>query len=353
MQISHDEFKSLLPCFFDIKLRCVSEITNITMTTLFRLRSFNKKTCRWPFNTVKDGMHPKINWRVIRDLRGRAILDASPEMRAVLFKVELRACQMRANYLVRSQREAIEAETFFPPFPPSLTQDPVPIPQPPPVVDGFAHIPLPQDGCVRFIRPSKFLSREEINIAVENMIDIPIYTVTVILRLSVHTLNGSRSELGFKVWPYESIRRGDYPRTRAEITKKREEVIKTLPRDSILHMVLSMAAEKSSALLTKTDEELVDIHEDSTLEHACDKEECAAELSMEELRDWFGLLIESPQPPPEPEDWVKEGLKEAVSGWQDDGDTRPPCIWDDFVSISPRTQAYWDSLADLEPGDLG
>lgn len=372
--VSHEEIKALLPCFFDIRLRCVSEITNITLTSLFRMRAKGQKAEQWPFNVIKDGTHPDLNWRTIRDLRGKAILSASPAMQRLLFQVERRASQVRASYLVRSQREAIEASSFFPPFPADFDQAQPPTPyQPraPPPTPESQRILINPDARVRLIKPMQYMSTEEAHTAVANMIDLPIYTVTTILRVSVHTLNDARAHLGLKEWPYYRICKGVYSMTREEVTERRGVLVETLHPDSMLRTVLSQAAAKALQQATCPnvffDEDAREEPEASPPPSGSKDEAQSPEpapswptMCIEELRDWFGILVDSPPPQPRPEKWVEDELKAANPIWVDDDCKPNPWAtyeggggaWDRFSPVSPETQAYWDKLIDLSPRPL-
>ena len=352
--VPYAEIKSLLPCFYDLPLRCVAEIMDITVTSLFRLRSQDAKAQQWPYFIVRNGVHRNLNWRTIRDLRGKAICSASPGMQTILFQAELKAIQLRDTFLPKERREAVENSSFFPPFPPEL--------EPSTSATFSSQKILIGPGTYQMVtRPMNYMSMDEVQTAVTHMVDIPIYTVTTILRVSVHTLNDVRARLDLKEWPYYRIQRGVYSLTQEEVIEKRAALIASLNPMSVLRMVLCHAAGK--VVDQKTHPSIFfeeDMHETSTPSPEKNEQEFTEEkppptMSIEELRDWFGILVESPCPQPQAEPWVEEELREMNPIWVDEEHRPPPrsdhklSDWDRFSPVSPDSQAYWDKLISLSP----
>ena len=121
--------------------------------------------------------------------------------------------------------------------------------------------------------------------------------------------------------------------------ERRDSLIQTLPHDSMLRMVLVKAANKSMRLMIKADaSDAKDSSTDQALTTENETEDhMEMSLGIDELRDWFGILIQSPPAQPEPEEWVKEELNNAVRLWVDDGSIPAPSIWDEYTTISPGT----------------
>lgn len=335
------ELQDLLPCFYDIQLRFIRDIVRITNTKLDRLRRKNGTMDQWPFRIIMQGGHPQLNWRTIRELRGRAILTASPDMRTILFKVELKSMEIRGLYLTKEMRDAIVEDSFFPPFPPDLQ----PVNRPGPTPDQpTPPAPLASNGIIRYVSPMTDMTQDEVHTAVENMIDLPIFSVTNIMKMSCHTLNGYRAHLGLHEWPYNQIRMGTFQISRTEVVRRREEILRTLRPDAImLRAVLQQAASKSFHIASNAA-----VHVVTSPPPTPSSPPAAATptMELEELQDWFGCLVESPPLQPKAEDWVMDEIAEA--------NVASDPFWDPdaLYPVSPGTQAYWSNLIDLPPQTL-
>lgn len=347
------EIIPLLPCFYDLRLQCVAEITKITVTMLKRLRDKNNGVKNWPFRTVVAGFHSQINWRNIRLIRGQAIQNASDDMKHILFKAEVRAMQTRAKYLAKEIQESIEAEIPFPPIPHHIMitvrkKDYTPVTV---VISSTAaeDVPDPQivsiqtNNVPRILRPLYFMSPDDVHLCLHHMIDIPIINVSAIMGVSTQTLTDFRKHAGLLDWPYNKIRKGVYSESQKEIALRREALLMATRPDSakfsVLYqaMVKSLEIQASAGYETDSDTSYPPPPVSSPVIH------CETSAKLDDIRDWFGILIESPPPQPKAEPWVTEALAEA--NINDDP------FWDveRLNPITPGTRAYWDSLIDIDP----
>ena len=362
-----------MPCLYDIKVECARDITKLTPAQFKKARNLTGSARQWPFVTVKSGSHRMLNWTTIRDMRGRAIQNASPEMREILYKVEKRAHLMRLWTLSREQRLKVIESSFFPEFP-SGEEGCVDFKE----VDKenpHTKIAAMIDQCKernkeamdtdqkelaqKEPRKPKVLaemSQDQVTEVITHMIDIPVIQVTEILRISHHTLRDIRLKMGLSSWPYDGIRRGAYCMSAIEVSSRRAEMIRKLPPDSVQAYVLRKASELATtpspnevwqAITIQDQPEPEEPPAASEAVQAEEKED--DEAQNKELREWFASLLdeENPQTQQQAEaeknKWVEEEYQYHLAKhpyWVETEHER-------VHGFSKEQQEYWDSLVDI------
>ena len=384
------ELLGLMPCFYDLKAVCARDIAKLSASQFKKARSLTGTARMWPFYAIKTGVHKSLNWALIRDMRGRAILTASPEMKAILYKAEKRAHLMRLWSLSQETRISVVENSFFPDFPADdkdkidflETDGTNPHTQIANLIEHHKkrkqeedeeallvqeNVPLTITGRERREIGLKALDGNEVEQVILCMVDVQAVQVASLLRISHHTLRDLRRKIGLSDWPFDSIRRGTYSMTAVEVSNKRLEMIARLPLDSVAREVLVQVCKLASTPSTNEVWQAIPVtvtnERPASDEEAHQKEETWFEpvtapappclvrteqeedaILTEELRDWFGGLLDQDetgeQISPEDAKWLEEECSyyEQKSFWDET---------DPETGFTPEQQRYWDSLAEI------
>ena len=193
------------------------------------------------------------------------------------------------------------------------------------------------------------INRHEIAEIIHSLIDLPIKTVTGILRISHHTLLDIRKSTGYEDWPYDKIRGGTYSVSAIQVAINRSTLLSQMPTGCPQHRALALAREMS-ATPTPTEAWAAAVVPDPTetdhgIAEAMQEENVTvSEHSEEELNTWFASLLEPDdngvkKPEDEQESLLEQRKREEDSFWQDVNSTR-----------SAEEQEYWASLLAILQG---
>jgi hypothetical protein len=316
---TYEALAAHLSCFYDVPIMYLHRSSGLSVKSIIKAREMHGggDMDTWPFVTIKQGINAQHSWLSVMEERKRVMARTTDQhVLAMLQKTARKAEQLRLICHTPNEQMLLR--------------------------QGEDGKPLP--------RPS--LSTAETEVALLNMIDLPLKTVEQLLRISLHSIFNIRVPIGLQKWPYERLCSGRYQRSMEEVAQARAEVLACLQEGTGLRVMLEDAAAvaETQTLHPKYSYSKL-VHEDEPDEGSpVDQPEEAEPLPVEqpeeaepthakdEPHDPHGSqgLFDTDEPLPAPAS-VEEGA------WDDDDQG----FWGTNTDLSPASREYWDGLAEI------
>jgi hypothetical protein len=245
------QLQPFLCCFFDIQVCRVKLILRVSSKILaVTQRLDGERATPWPFTKLRTGQSPPEGWVEARQARADAIRSSemSEGMRCCLFMAERASICMRALYMPKAMKKAVDQVDF---------------PETPAYIEELMRQQNELMAVSRKVQCARSVARvyrrvpsmgqlQEVRGLLHLMVDLPIKKVCPIIGLSHHTLMAVRMEAGFATWPYDEVCRGQWWHTVDEVRAQREAAIAALSPESYQAFLLIRArAAANFALFTE------------------------------------------------------------------------------------------------------
>lgn len=335
-------------CFFDLQLTTVLKIVKISSQSFQKARDISGMNRKWPFCLIKEGSYI-LKWSDIKSVRARMLVDASPRMKRILFQAEKTAQVMRCWHMPKKLLKEVQ-DMEFPDFPPDLdpaaTNCKLENVEKEEDVGGLSEkveivAPINSSGMetesdqVQIMPPRRtHISRQQIGEIIHCLIDLPIKTVTGILKISHHTLLDIRKSVGLEEWPFDKIKSGSYMSSAVEVAIRRCELLKQMTPGTAQAKALTMARDMSET------PNPAEPWAACVVECPAEEQDPGAMQSEGDQDDgllgWFGILLQPGSGPAQNTVEEPERNEDEDRFWQD--------VHDNY---SEDEKEYWNSIIDI------